>query len=93
MSGMKLKTRAELWLAAGMRRFYAAFPRRLECGPAARPLQGFRETIELAPAVDARLGRGKELTEATRGRAVRRFGSGLAHGGISRQIPGRDRLH
>ncbi len=30
MSGLKLKTRGELWLAAGMRRFYATFARRLE---------------------------------------------------------------
>ena len=34
MSGLKLKTRGELWLAAGMRRFYATFARRLEQGPA-----------------------------------------------------------
>lgn len=34
MSGLKLKTRGELWLAAGMRRFYATFARRLEKGPA-----------------------------------------------------------
>src|SRR5256885_13067027 len=31
---LKLKTRGELWLAAGMRRFYATFARRLEQGPA-----------------------------------------------------------